>query len=95
VLIIAGLHVPVIPLVDVDTKAGAALFWHNGPICVKTGVTSGVIVMSIETTEAHCPPLGVKVWVVVPAFVVLIIAGLHVPVIPLVDVDTKAGAELF
>ena len=44
---------------------------------------------------AHCPVDGVKVYVVVPAVEVLMVAGLHVPVIPLVDVVGRAGAVLF
>jgi hypothetical protein len=45
---------------------------------------------------AHCDgSLGVKLNVNVPAAVVLIEAGLHVPVIPLVDVPGNAGAVLF
>ena len=44
---------------------------------------------------AHCPVDGVKVYVVVPAVAVLIVAGLHVPVIPLFDVVGRTGAVLF
>ena len=43
---------------------------------------------------AHCPVDGVKVYVVVPAVAVLIVAGLHVPVIPLFDVVGRTGAVL-
>jgi len=34
-------------------------------------------------------------WVTVPATEVLIVAGLHVPVMPSVDVDGKLGAAVF
>jgi hypothetical protein len=62
----------------------------------KVGVTDGVTVISIVTDAvAHCPAFGVKVYVVVPAVVVLIAAGLQVPVMPLFDVAGKAGAVAF
>ena len=53
VLIVAGLHVPVIPLVDVVGRAGAALFWQSGAICVNAGVTFGVTVMVSVVVVAH------------------------------------------
>ena len=46
-------------------------------------------------TDAHCPADGVKVYVVVPAVEVLIVAGLHVPVIPFVEVMGKVGGAEF
>jgi len=53
VLIVAGDHVPVIPLVDVAGKAGAMLFWQSGPIAAKAGVMLLVIVISMVTAVAH------------------------------------------
>ena len=62
----------------------------------KVGVTFGIIVISsVVAAVAHCPAAGVKVYVVVPATVVLIVAGLQVPVMPLLDVAGKAGAAAF
>jgi hypothetical protein len=87
--------VPVIPLVDVVDSDGAVEFWHNGPIAVNVGVTCGSTVMLSVAVVAHCPAPGVKVYVVVPAVAVLMVAGLHVPVIPLVDVVGNAGALEF
>ena len=52
-MIVAGLHVPVIPLVDVVDKAGAVLFWQSGPIWVNTGAIWLVITISIVTAAAH------------------------------------------
>ena len=46
VLIVAGFHVPLIPLVDVDGNTGAAEFWHKGPIAVKVGITSVTTIRS-------------------------------------------------
>ncbi len=60
VLIVAGLHVPVILLFDVAGSGGAVEFWHSGPIWVKVGVTLVPIVMSIVTVVAH-PDEGVNV----------------------------------
>ena len=95
VLIVAGLHVPVIPLLDVVGNTGAVLFWQSGPICVNVGVTCDVITMSMVVVTPHCPVFGVNVYVVVPVALVLIVAGLHVPVIPLLDVAGREGAALF
>lgn len=61
VLMVAGLHVPVMPLVDVAGNAGAVLFWHSGPICVNVGVICVAITMLMGTLVAHCPAAGVKV----------------------------------
>ena len=95
VLMVAGLHVPGIPLFDVVGKVGAALFWQSGPIQVNVGVICGSIVTLKVAVVAHCPADGVKVYVVVPAVAVLIVAGLHVPGIPLLDVAGSVGAVLF
>ena len=95
VLIVAGLHVPVIPLVEVVGSAGGVLFWQSGPIAVNAGVICGSIVMINVAGIAHCPADGVKVYVVVVAIAVLIVAGLHVPVIPFVEVVGSAGAVEF
>ena len=43
----------------------------------------------------HAPVVGVKVYVVVPAVLVLIVAGFHVPATPFVDVVGSTGAVLF
>ena len=95
VLIVAGLHVPVIPLLDVPGNAGALEFWQSGPIAENVGVTCGSTVMVNVAVVAHCPAAGVNVYVVVPAVAVLIVAGLHVPLTPLLDVAGNAGARLF
>jgi len=52
VLIVAGDHVPVIPLVDVVDNAGAVLFRQSGPIAAKAGVMLPVMVISIVTAAA-------------------------------------------
>ncbi len=53
VLIVAGLHVPVILLLDVVGRAGAVLPWHSGPICVNVGVIELLITISIVAVVAH------------------------------------------
>ena len=50
---VAGLHVPVIPLVDVVGKAGAVLFWHKGPIAANVGVICGLTKIVKEALIAH------------------------------------------
>ena len=57
---LAGLHVPVIPLFDIAGKAGATEFSHSGPIAVKTGVIWLATVISIEVAVPHCAPSGVN-----------------------------------
>ena len=51
--------------------------------------------ISIEAEVAHCPVAGVNVKVVVATVLVLIAAGLHAPVIPLVELVGKTGAIEF
>ena len=53
VLIVAGDHVPVIPLVDVVDNAGAVLFRQSGPIATKAGVMLPVVVISMVAAAAH------------------------------------------
>ena len=91
----AGFQVPFIPFVDVPGKAGAALFWHKGPIAAKAGVSNGSTVISWVVLTAHCPTSGVKVYVVVPGADVLTVPGLQVPVTLFVDEAGSDGATLF
>lgn len=57
---------------------------------MNVGVRIGLMVMVNETVLAHWPGLGVNVYVVVA---VLLIAGDHDPVTPLVEVVGNAGIE--
>ena len=50
-LIVAGLHVPVMPLVDVVGNVGAVEFWQIGPIAVNAGVICG---NRAAVPEQHC-----------------------------------------
>lgn len=54
-----------------------------------------VTVTEMLVVVPHCPASGVKVYVVVPAVAVLIVAGFQVPVILLFDVVGSAGAAEF
>ena len=90
---VAGLHVPVILLSDVVGKDGTVppsqivsevpnwnvgvMFWFT--VTVKVAVV------------AHCPAEGVKVYV--PDAVLLTTAGLHAPVMPLLEMDANVGTE--
>ena len=94
-LIVAGLHVPVNPLIDVAGSDGGVLFWQREPIGLKVGVTCDVITTVIVVGAPHWLVDGVNVYVDVPAEAVLIVAGLQVPVTPFVDVVGNAGAVLF
>jgi hypothetical protein len=54
------------------------------------------MVMTIDVGEAHCAGLsGVKVYRVLPGVTVLMTAGLHMPVIPSMEIADRAGAILF
>ena len=95
VLMDAGFHVPVTPSMDVGGNAGATEFSHNGPIWVNVGVIVVAMVIFKANPIPHWPAFGVNVYIVVPAVEVLIIAGFHVPVMPLVEVNGNAGGIEF
>lgn len=68
---------------DVVGNAAKIVPEHIGATGVKVGVLFGVTVIVNVVVTAHCPAVGVKVYVVV---VVLFRAGDHTPVIPLLEV---------
>ncbi len=90
-LTVDGLHVPVMPLPDVVGNAGAVAPSQILTLVpkLKVGVIFGFTVTVNVCVVAHCPAVGVKVYV--PLAVVLTVAGLHVPVIPLLDVFGNTG----
>jgi len=61
---------------------------------VNCGVTELFTTTLIVAFDAHCPNVGVKVYVVVPTADVLIGAD-HVPEMPLLDVLERDGAAAF
>ena len=89
-LLIAGDQVPEMLLVDVVGNAAINAPLQNGPTEAKVGVAFGVIAMVNVVLVAHWPVAGVNVYRVVE---VLLIAGFHVPVIPLMDVVGSAGID--
>jgi hypothetical protein len=91
-LINAGAQLPVMPLSDVAGRIGATEPSHIAAIELKVGVMFGKTVISIVDIVAHCPASGVNVYV--PPTVLLTVAGDHVPVIPLVDVNGNTGATV-
>lgn len=88
VLFNAGDHVPVKLLLEVVGKAANAVPVHIGATAVNVGVAGGPTEIVNVVVVAHCPAVGVKVYVVVAA---LFKAGDHVPVMPLFDVVGKAA----
>jgi hypothetical protein len=88
VLFSAGDHEPLIPLVEVVGKEANVPPEQIGATAVKVGVIFGFTVITKVVVVAHCPAVGVKVYVVV---VVLFSAGDHEPLIPLVEVKGKAA----
>jgi hypothetical protein len=96
VLMLAGLHVPVIPSFDTNGSAGAVACWqYEFAMVGKVGVTVPTIVMFKEAGVAQLPAEGVNVYVVVPGTDVLMLTGLHVPVIPSFDTGGSAGTPAF
>jgi len=91
VLIAEGLHVPVMPFVDVVGKVAGVAPTQYGPSAVNAGVVFVLTTTFMVVTLAHCPAVGVKVYVVVPALAVLIAEGDHVPVMLFVDVVAKVA----
>jgi hypothetical protein len=87
---VAGLQVPVIPLVEVVGKRGAVAPLHIAAMVVNVGVTIGFTVTVKVVVATHVPLLAVNVYV--PVVVLLTVVGLQVPVIPLVEVVGKVGA---
>jgi len=84
------------PFVDVSGSTGAAEPSQIGAIAAKVGVTIGLTVtVSIVVAVAHWPAAGVKVYVVVPVANVLMVEGLHIPVMPLLDTSGNTGATAF
>jgi hypothetical protein len=58
---VAGLHVPVMPFVDVVGNTGAALPEQIGATAAKVGVVDAFTVTVNVAVVAHCPAFGVKV----------------------------------
>jgi len=79
----AGAQVPVMPLSDVVGNGVKVAPEHIGATAVNVGVTFGLIVIVKVVVVAHCPTVGVKVYVVVA---VLSKAGAQVPEMPLLEV---------
>ena len=82
----AGFHEPEIPLVEVAGKVAGTALSQYGPKASKTGVMLSLTITDTVVELAHWPAVGVKVYTVVPAVVVLIAAGFHEPAIPLLEV---------
>ena len=89
-LTVAGLHVPLIPLVELAGNVGAVVPLQKAGIVAKVGVVGVVTVVVKVAVVAHCPAVGVKVYV--PLVVLLTVAGLHVPLMPLVGLAGNVGA---
>jgi len=75
------------PLLDVVGNAVNVAPEHIGATAVNVGVTFGLTVIVNVVVVAHCPAVGVNVYVVVA---VLSNAGAQVPVMPLLDVVGNA-----
>jgi len=87
---VVGVHVPVIPFVDVVGSVGAAEPEQIGARALNVGVILFVTVTVRVVVVAHWPAFGVNVYVPVAVFET--VAGLQVPFIPFVDVVGSVGA---
>ena len=87
----AGFHVPVMPLLEVVGNKGTVPPKQIVSELPKlnVGVTLGVTVTVNVVVVAQRPAVGVNVYT--PLAVLLTTDGLHVPVIPLVDVVGNVG----
>ena len=61
VLLSAGDHVPVMPLLDVVGNADKVAPEQIGATAVNVGVTFGLTVIVSVVVVAHCPAVGVNV----------------------------------
>ena len=77
-----------IPFVEVVGNGAKVAPVQIGFTTANVGVTFGLTVIVLVIVVAHCPAVGVKVYVVV---VVLFNAGDQVPVIPFAEVVGKAA----
>jgi hypothetical protein len=84
----AGAQVPVIPLLEVVGSGGNVAPEQIGPTAVNVGVMLELTTIVIVAVVAHCPAVGVNVYVVV---VVLSKAGDQEPVMPLLEVVGSGG----
>ena len=75
------------PSLEVRGNAASVAPEQIGATAVNVGRMFGLTVMVKVVVVAHCPPVGVNVYVVVA---VLLSAGDHVPVIPSLDVRGNA-----
>ena len=95
VLFKAGDQVPVIPLLEVPGSADKDSPEQIGATAENVGVIFGITVIVNVVVVAHCPAVGVNVYVVVA---VLFKAGAQVPVMPLLEVvgsaDTVAPEQI-
>jgi hypothetical protein len=83
VLFKAGAHAPVMPLLEIVGSGDRVEPEQIDPTAVNVGVMLELTTIVIVAVVAHCPAVGVNVYVVV---VVLSKAGDQVPVIPLLEV---------
>ena len=87
VLFSAGDHVPFMPFVEVAGNAVRVVPEQTGVTAAKVGVIFGFTAIVKVACVAHCPTVGVKVYVVVA---VLFKAGDQVPVYPFSEVVGRA-----
>ena len=58
---VAGDHVPVMPLLEVVGKTVGVAFWQKGPEGLNVGVMFELTVTLMVVLVAHCPAAGIKV----------------------------------
>ena len=93
-LTVAGLHTPEIPSLDMVCKVGTVPPVHivSDVPKLNVGEMFGITYTSTIVEAAHLPGSGLNVYTA--EVVLLTVEGLHVPVIPSIDVVGNTGAAL-
>jgi hypothetical protein len=84
-----GFQVPAMPLGEVAFNVGAVAPEHNAKVGAKFGTVWAVILTTVLAEVAHWLAVGVNTYVF--PVVLLIVAGLQVPEMPLGEVVFKVG----
>ena len=77
---------------DFNGKAGAEKFKTSGPIGSNTGAVIGITVIAMVIGSVPWLLVGLKVYSKMPVDDVLIVEGVHVPVILFFEVSGSLGA---
>ena len=89
-LTVEGVQLPAMPFKEVVGKTGGVEPGVISPMAAKEGIIVGFTITIKGAATIHFPDEAVKIYV--PVTVLLITAGDHVPLMPLIDVAGNNGA---